>query len=319
MLNRILFSAAVAAALIGTQGPARADNVTIGVSIPSADHGWTGGINYYSKETADTLQKRFPGLKVVVKAGAWADPGQQANDLEDFATVQKVNALVVLPVQSDPLTGPVAEFKKKTGAFITVVDRGLKDPTIQDLYVAGDNPGMGRISGEYFKKALNGKGDIVVLRGIPTVIDTQRFDAFMEAIKGTDIHVLANQFANWNRDDGFKVMQDFLTRFKHIDAVWAQDDDIAIGVLEAIKQAHRESEMWVLGGAGMQEFVKKVAAGDKQVPVDVLYPPAMIATAMELTADHFFTPAPVRGTFIVGAPLITKENAAEFTDPKSPF
>lgn len=319
MLSRILVTAAIAAVVVGVQSRAGAENVTIGVSIPSADHGWTGGINYYAKETATSLQKRYPGLKVVVKAGAWADPGQQANDLEDFATIQKVNALVVLPVQSDPLTGPVAEFKKKTGAFITVVDRGLKDPTIQDLYVAGDNPGMGRISGEYFKQALNGKGDIVVLRGIPTVIDTQRYDAFVEAIKGTDIHILANQFANWNRDDGFKVMQDFLTRFKHIDAVWAQDDDIAVGVLEAIKQAHREGEMWVVGGGGMKDFIKKVMDGDKQVPVDVLYPPGMIATAMELTAAHYYTPAPVRGTYIIGAPLITKQNAKEFYDPKSPF
>ncbi len=60
----------------------------------------------------------------------------------------------------------------------------------------------------------------------------------------------------------------------------------------------------------MQEFIKKVAAGDKQVPVDVLYPPAMIATAIQLTAAHFY---------IIAAPLITKENAKEFIDPKSPF
>jgi len=319
MLKKMTTTAAMALALVGLAGGAHAQNVTIGVSIPSADHGWTGGINYYANETAKTLEKQYPGLKVVVKAGAWSDPGQQANVLEDFATVQKVDALVVLPVQSDPLTAPVAEFKKKTGVFITVVDRGLTDPSIQDLYVAGDNPGLGRTSGEYFKKALNGKGDIVVLRGIPTVIDTQRYNAFVDAIKGTDIKILANQFANWNRDDGFKVMQDFLTRFPHIDAVWAQDDDIAIGVLEAIKQAGREKEMWVVGGAGMQEMVKRVAAGDTQVPVDVLYPPSMIATAMQLTAAHFYTPAPVRGTFIVGAPLITKDNAKEYLDPNSPF
>jgi ribose transport system substrate-binding protein len=318
MLKRVLFAGAIATVAL-VPGQPKAQNVTIGVSIPSADHGWTGGVNYYAKITAESLQKRYPGLKVVVKAGAWADPGQQANDLEDFATVQKVKALVVLPVQSDPLTGPVAEFKKRTGAFITVVDRGLKDPSIQDLYVAGDNPGMGRVAGEYFKKALGGKGEIVVLRGIPTVIDTQRYDAFVDSLKGTDIKILANQFANWNRDDGFKVMQDFLTRFKHIDAVWAQDDDIAIGVLEAIKQAHREGEMWVVGGAGMQAFVNKVSAGDKEVPVDILYPPSMIATAMELTAMHFYTSAPVRGTYIIGSPLITKENAKEFEDPKSPF
>ena len=83
-------------------------------------------------------------------------------------------------------------------------------------------------------------------------------------------------------------------------------------VLSAIKQAH------VVGG-GMQEFINKVAAGDKEAPVDVTYPPATIATAMQLTAAHFYTPAPVRGTYIIGAPLITKENAKEFIDPKSPF
>ncbi|MEI5617675.1 substrate-binding domain-containing protein, partial [Streptomyces brasiliscabiei] len=76
---------------------------------------------------------------------------------------------------------------------------------------------------------------IVVLRGIPTVIDDERVKAFEEAIKGTEIKVLDKQYANWNRDDGFKVMQDYLARFPKIDAVWAQDDDIAVGVLEALK------------------------------------------------------------------------------------
>ncbi|MFX8343250.1 substrate-binding domain-containing protein, partial [Acinetobacter baumannii] len=88
-------------------------------------------------------------------------------------TVQKINALVVLPFESDPLTAPVQQVKK-SGAFITVVDRGLKDPTIQDVYVAGNTPELGRVSGEYIKGRLNGKGNIVVLRGIPTVIDDER-------------------------------------------------------------------------------------------------------------------------------------------------
>ena len=55
----------------------------------------------------------------------------------------------------------------------------------QDLYVAGDNPGMGKIAGQYMIDRLGGKGDIVVLRGLPTVIDDQRFDTFMELIKNT--------------------------------------------------------------------------------------------------------------------------------------
>ena len=89
---------------------------------------------------------------------------------------------------------------------------------------------MGNIAAEYLIQKLGGKGDIVALRGSPTVIDNQRFDTFMGLIKDTQIKVLDSKYANWNRDDGFKVMQDFLTRFPKIDAVWAQDDDIALGV-----------------------------------------------------------------------------------------
>ena len=99
------------------------------------------------------------------------------------------------------MTDPV-DMLKQQGVFITVVDRGLTRPGIEDIYVAGDNPGMGRVSAEYIVEALGGKGDIVILRGIPTVIDNQRFDAFMEVIEGTEINVLDWQYAYWNRDDG---------------------------------------------------------------------------------------------------------------------
>src|SRR5690606_36186622 len=125
------------------------------------------------------------------------------------------------------------------------------------------------------------------MRGIPTTIDNERFDAFMELIAETDIEVLDSQYANWNRDDGFEVMQDFLTRFPEIGAVWAQDDELTLGVIEALRQANREDEMFVVGGAGMKEIIKGVMDGDPLVPVDFLYPPAMIATAMEITALNF--------------------------------
>src|SRR5690606_39328201 len=113
-----------------------------------------------------------------------------------------------------------------------------------------------------------------------TVLDTERFDAFMAKIEGSGINVLDNKFANWNRDDGFEVMQDFLSRFPDIDGVWAQDDDITLGVVEAIKQAGRESEMFVVGGAGMKEIVKGVMDANGRVPFDVFNPPAKTATAV---------------------------------------
>jgi ribose transport system substrate-binding protein len=307
-----------AAILLGIAGTAfgQTHKVTIAVSVPTADHGWTGGVLYGAKQEAALLEKAYPGLTVIVKPSP--SPADQANALEDLTATQKIDALVVLPYNSDQLTEPVRRVKQK-GVLITVVDRGLKDPSIQDVYVAGNNPELGRVSGEYMVKALGGKGDIVVLRGIPTVIDTQRVDAFKQAIAGSQIKILDMQFANWNRDDGFKVMQDFLAKYNHIDAVWAQDDDIAIGVLRAISQAKRTDIKFVLGGAGMKEMIKRVMDGDKMVPADVLYPPSMIKTAMAVTAAHYYGDAPIEGTYIVGSPLITQQNAKQYYDPNSPF
>jgi ribose transport system substrate-binding protein len=240
----------------------------------------------------------------------------QANALEDLLQ-QKIDALVVLPFNSDELTGSVAEVKKK-GVFITVVDRGLKDASLQDVYVAGNNAEFGRIPGEYFKSTLK-EGDVVVLRGIPTVIDDERVKNFEAAVKGSGIRIIDKQYANWSRDDAFKLMQDYLTKHKKIDGVWAADDDMAIGVLEAIKQAKRDDIKLVVGGGGMKDVVKKVMDGDKMTPVDVLYPPAMVATAIQVTAAHFVGGAPVRGTYLIGSPLITKANAKEFYFPDSPY
>ncbi len=299
---------------LATSAIAQQKNVTIGVSIPAATHGWTGGVVYHAQEAAKALEKGYPGLKVIVKTSP--DGAAQANALDDLTT-QKIDALVVLPFNSDELTNPVREVKKK-GTFITVVDRGLKDPSIQDLYVAGNNPEFGRVAGKYFVDNLK-QGNVVVFRGIPTVIDEERVTNFEKALEGSGVKVIDKQYANWNRDDAFKVMQDFLAKHPKIDAVWASDDDMALGVMEAIRQAKREDIKFVLGGAGMKDMIKKVMDGDKMIPADVSYPPSMISTAMGVTAAHFYTNAPMRGTYVLNAQLITKDNAKEHYFPNSPF
>ena len=215
------------AATIGA-GAARADDkVTLGVAIPTADHGFTGGIVWWANEAKKELEKAHPDLKVIVKTAANAP--DQANQLQDLVTVNKINALVIFPYESASLTQPVAQVKKK-GVYVTVVDRGLTDTSAQDAYVAGDNTAFGRIPAEYLAKQLGGKGDIVALRGIPTTLDNERWTAFTSVLKGyPGIKILDAKYANWNRDDAFKTMQDYLTRFKHIDAVWAADDDHSLG------------------------------------------------------------------------------------------
>lgn len=309
-------AALATSAAVGLSGTAIAQELTIGVSIPAATHGWAGGVNYHAEEAKNRLEALYPDIEITISTAGTA--GEQANDLEDLVSLRNIDALVVLPFESGPLTDPVRRVKE-SGVFVTVVDRGLTEEGIQDLYVAGNNHELGRVSGEYIREQLDDEGDIVVLRGIPTVIDDERVQGFQDAIEGSEINILDMQHANWNRDDGFEVMQDYLSRFDNIDAVWAQDDDIALGVIEAVRQAEREDELFIVGGAGMKEIIKRVMDGDDLVPVDVLYPPGMIATAMDLTVQHFMSNGPVLGEYILGSPLITQDNAEQYYFPDSPF
>ena len=287
---------------------------TIGVSIPSATHqGWP---ELARAANIKRLEARYPQLKFVLATAGEAS--KQVNDLEDMMATRNIDGLVVLPFESEPLTGPVKAVKD-AGKWVTVVDRGLSVEGIEDLYVAGDNTAFGRTAGEYFRANLPADARIVVLRGIPTTIDNERVDAFQKAIEGSGIKIIDMQHGNWNRDDAFSVMQDFLSKHARIDAVWASDDDMAVGVMEAIAQAGREKEMWIIGGAGMKEMVKRVMDKDPLVPVDVTYPPALISAAIEITALRFVSDTPVYGRFIIGSTLITPENAESFYFPDSPF
>jgi len=295
---------------------AQEKKITIGVSIPSADHGWTAGIIYHAERVAASLRGQHQGLDIIVKTSP--DPASQANALQDLA-VQGIDALVVLPTDPDPLVEAIREIKSN-GTFVALVDRepSVNDNSIRDLYVAGNNPALGRVAGEYIKNTTP-NAEVVVIRGLPIPIDQQRQDGFDQGIAGSDVKILERQFGNWSQDDAFRVMQDFLTKYQKIDVVWCQDDDMAVGVLEAIAQSGRSDIQYVIGGAGSKDMIKRVLDGDKMIPVDVLYPAEMVATALQITASHFYSQIAVSGNYILDATLVTPENADQFYFPDSPF
>ena len=315
-MKRNLFAAAALTTLLLAVPALAQDTRTIAVSVPAATHGWTGGVVYHAQKAAEEIEAAFPNIKVVVKTSPSASA--QVSALEDLTAAGNLDALVILPFSSDELTGPVQSVAD-SGTFITVVDRGLTDPEIQDLYVAGDNIAVGSTTAKFLVDALEGKGDVVVLRGIPTVIDDERIQGFQEGLEGSDIKILDIQYANWNSDEAFSLMQDYLAKYPHIDAVWANDDDMLLGVLEAIQQSGRSEIKYALGGNGMKEIIEKVMAGDPMTPIETPYPPSMIKTAIYMTAAQFNGQAPVRGTVKLDAPLITKDNAQEYYFPDSPF
>ncbi len=222
----LLSAAMMAGTLFGHTALAQDKAFTIAVSIPAATHGWTGGVVYHAQEAEKQIEAAYPNIDVIVSTASSATA--QVSSLEDLSATNELDALVILPFTSEELTGPVEQVASN-GTFITVVDRGLSDPSIQDLYVAGDNIAVGANTAKWLVEKLGGKGEIVVLRGIPTVIDDERIQGFKDVIDQSDIKILDMQYANWNQDEAFTLMQDYLARYPNIDAVWANDDDMLLG------------------------------------------------------------------------------------------
>ncbi len=303
--------------------PVFAQKVRIGVSIPTADHGWTGGINFWAQKAIKDWQAKDKNIEFYLVTAD--SPAKQVNDVEDLM-VKGINALVILAHDSAPLT-PVVKKAYEKGIYVVSVDRGLTEE-VQDVYIAGDNPGMGRASAEWLGKALGGKGDIVVLEGIPCVINSERVDSFKEVMtkKYPGIRILDSQPAYWDTQKGLEIMTNYLQKYKKIDAVWAQDDDVLVGVLQAYKESGRKDIKYFLGGAGSKVMIKKIIDGDPLVQADVTYPPSMIATGISLAVYGSrnqplpgFYQAKIPSKIILAAELITKENAKDYYQPDSVF
>jgi len=319
MIKKLLNIASVALLgiiALGGAADAQQKRITIGVSIPAADHGWTSGVIYHTERVAGQLRQQYPGVNIIVKTSP--DPASQANALQDLA-VQNLDALVILPTDPDPLVEAIREIKAK-GTFVALVDRApsINNSSVRDLYVAGNNLALGQVAGEYIKRRTpNAK--VAVIRGMPVPIDQERQNGFDRGIRGSNVSVLDRQYGNWSQDDAFRVMQDFLTKYPQIDVVWCQDDDMSVGVLEAIAQSGRTDIQYVIGGAGSKDMIKRVMDGDSMIPVTVLYPAEMVATALQITTGHFYNNISVSGRYILNATLITRRNAQEFYFPDSPY
>lgn len=251
----------------------------IGISIPAADHSWTGGVKYW----ADDEAKKHPEVEFDIQTADTAD--KQITQLQAMAT-KHVDAVVVLAMESATLT-PIAKKLKEQGIFIVNVDRGFTDPAIADIFVAGDNKKFGEMSAEFMGKKLNGKGNILVLEGITCTVNTDRVTTFNSVLKAKypGVHVLASQGADWNQQKAQDKMTTMLTTYKQVDAIWAQDDDMALGVEKALKAAGRDKGIWILGGAGMKDIVKRVMDNDPLFPADVTYPPGMIADGIKACVE----------------------------------
>lgn len=315
MKKRLLFLCFAAMLALGAAGPAGAakDSFVIGISTPTADHGWTGGIVWWAERAAAEFGKKHPNITFIFKSSD--SDKEQVTHIEAMHE-RKLDALVILPHRPAPLT-TVLNKVHKSGAFIVVVDRVIpKVP--KDVYIAGDNYGFGRECGLHLAEALDGKGKILVMEGIPCEGNSLRVSGFKDGIKShPEIVVMDSQPAYWNPAKAYELMLQYLQKFPHIDAVWCGDDDVLETAVQAYKESGRTDIKFFLGGGGSKNIIKMILDNDPLVHATVTYPPKMVYEGVHLAVERLTTGAVFPREIVIPSELVTRKNAQESYYPDS--
>ncbi len=214
-----------------TEDPVTEETGLVGISVPAADHGWVAAVAFHASKQADEL-----GLDYHLVTSS--DPNQQAGQLQEL--IDMGCKVIVLFPHNDEVT---VAAQKVLDAGISLVNFDRKVNVDSTCYLAGDNTGIGVNGAEYIAEKLGGKGKVVIA-GVPAYgsINTERVDGFKNTIteKYPDIEILNEYGATTSSaEDGLKLMTDILTANKQIDGVYSIDDELSIGLYQAIKEANR--------------------------------------------------------------------------------
>ena len=187
------------------------------------------------------------------------DVSTQANQMDQLINA-KVDAVVVVPVQADSLQPQVAA-AKAAGVPIVPVNAALNNPDISGN-VQPDDVKAGEEEMKMMVEELGGKGNIVVLQGPlgqSGQIDRQKgIDKVLAENPG--IKVLAQDTANWKRDEAVNKMKNWISAYDDIDGVVSQNDDMGLGALQALKESGKSVP--IVGIDGIEDGLKAVESGE---------------------------------------------------------
>lgn len=200
------------------------------------------------------------------------DPAKELANMEDLLT-QDVSIILINPTDSDAVVNAIKMANEK-GIPVLTLDRGANAGDVV-AHIASDNVAGGMMAGEFIAEMLGGAGKVVELEGIAgTSAARDRGAGFNKAIEGKDIEVVARQVADFDRTKGLSVMENILQAQPEIDAVFAHNDEMALGALKAVQAAGRD--IMIVGFDATDDAVKAVEAGE--LAATVAQQPAMIGS-----------------------------------------
>jgi ribose transport system substrate-binding protein len=214
--------------------------------------------NPFFKLMGDAVRKAAveiggPNVKVIMQS-ADNDLGKQCQQIDDCIAAGA--QIIVLNACDSEGIAPAVKRAKVAGVVVIASDVAASGGV--DTTMTSDNFGAGAMVARYVVQRLGGKGNVVAIVGDPVsaVLDRKKgFDAVMARTPG--IQVLSDtQNGRGRRDLSMELMTDLLTAQPKIDAVWGVNDPTALGAMLAIRQARRETQMFVVGVDGSPDAAK---------------------------------------------------------------
>ncbi|MCW9732188.1 ribose ABC transporter substrate-binding protein RbsB [Avibacterium sp. 20-15] len=246
---------------------------TIALAISTLDNPFFVTLKEGAQKEADKL-----GYNLVV-LDSQNDPAKELANVEDV-TVRGAKVLLINPTDSTAVASAVRMANQKNIPVITL-DRGAAQGKVVS-HIASDNIAGGKMAGDFIAQKLGDNAKVIQLEGIAgTSAARERGEGFKQAVEAHHFALLASQPADFDRTKGLNVMENLLTAQPNVQAVFAQNDEMALGAIRATQAANKP--LLIVGFDGTDDGIKAVKSG--KLAATIAQQPDLIGALGVQTAD----------------------------------
>ncbi len=239
------------------------------------------------------------GYKLIV-LDSQNDPSKELSNVEDL-TVRGVKAILINPTDSDAVSNAIRIANRSKTPVITL-DRGASHGKVVS-HIASDNVAGGEMAGKFIVDNIADNAKVIQLEGIAgTSAARERGQGFMNAVKSSKMQLLASQPADFDRTKGLNVMENLLAANPDVQAVFAQNDEMALGALKAVQASGKK--VMIVGFDGTDDGIAAVNRG--KMAATIAQQPDLIGALGVETAAKLLKGEKVEANIPVPLKIVTK-------------
>ncbi len=237
-------------------------------------------------------------------------PAKQVQDLEDLVT-KGMDLIIVSTYYAEAITPAIREINKAKIPLV-VLSSSLVGEADWTCRLATDNLSVARGAGEYYVKKLNGKGNVALIEGkTGSVVNQERTRGWKEEVEKGGLKIVSHVVANYERAQALRKMEDILQSQRQLQGVYCNNDDMALGAMQAAREAGRLKEVFITGYDGIQaEMMAAIDRGDVHGTWQYL---PMGVEGVEVAAK-ILQGKQVPKQILFKSPFINKENVKTYWD-----